>query len=57
MAYLILLRENNQKKIIKISSSSITIGRNPAHDVALNYKNLVFLLMMIFTQFHQISTL
>jgi len=35
MAYLILQRENNQRKIIKITGSSVTIGRNPAHDVAL----------------------
>ncbi len=35
MAYLILLRENKQIKTIKITGSSVTIGRNPAHDVAL----------------------
>ncbi len=35
MAYLILQRENNQTKIIQISGPSVTIGRNPAHDVAL----------------------
>ncbi len=35
MAYLILQRENNQKKTIQIASSPVTIGRNPAHDVAL----------------------
>ena len=35
MAYLILLRENNPIKTIKITGSSVTIGRNPVHDVAL----------------------
>lgn len=35
MAYLILLRENIQIKTIRITGSSVTIGRNPAHDVAL----------------------
>ncbi len=35
MAYLILLRENNKIKNIKITGPSVTIGRNPAHDVAM----------------------
>ena len=35
MAYLIFQQDNNQIKTIKITGPSVTIGRNPAHDVAL----------------------
>lgn len=35
MAHLILLREKNKIKTIRIKGPSVTIGRNPAHDVAM----------------------